>query len=129
MRKLAPWIGKTDDDKVPLQVQLRILIKQGGRCAITGHKFMPGDSKRLDHIIPLADGGLHGEKNLQWILDTEHKAKTRAEAEERARVRSLTAAHLGLKHAKRKPGWGRAKAGKPPLEVAAGKTAMARRYQ
>ena len=69
-------------------------------------------------------------RTCSWILDTEHKAKTKAGSRgSRQGERSLTAAHLGLKHAKRKPGWGRAKADKPPLEVAAGKTAMARRYQ
>ena len=126
MRKISPWVGRTDDAKIPLQVQLRILMRQKGRCAITGHKFTPGDKKRLDHIVPLADGGLHGETNLQWIIDVEHKAKTRAEAEARARVRSVAAKHTGLARPKR---WGRAKPEKAPLEVAAGKSEIARRYQ
>jgi 5-methylcytosine-specific restriction endonuclease McrA len=127
MRKIAPWIGTTDDAKIPLQVQLRVLVRQHGRCAVTGHKFTPGDAKRLDHIVPLADGGLHGETNLQWILDVEHKAKTKAEAEVRARVRSIAAKHAGLER-RRKSNWGR-KEPKPPLAVAAGKSEIARRYQ
>ena len=127
MRKIPDWVGKTDDAKVPLQVQLRVLVKQKGRCAITDHKFTPGDSKRLDHIIPLADGGLHGEENLQWIIDVEHKAKTKAEAEARARTRSVAAKHAGLERpGKRK--WGRAKPEKAPLVVAAGKSEIARRF-
>ncbi len=126
MRKIPPWVGATDDAKVPLQVQLRILVKQKGRCAITGHKFTPGDAKRLDHIIPIADGGLHGETNLQWIVDVEHKAKTKAEAEARARTRSVAAKHAGLERPKR--GWGRAKPEKAPLAVAAGKSEIARRF-
>lgn len=58
MRKTSPWIGTTDDAKIPLHVQLRILEKQGGRCAITGHKFKPGDKKHLDHkfLSPMAAG-------------------------------------------------------------------------
>ena len=122
MRKIAPWVGKTDDAKVPLQVQLRILVKQKGRCAITGHKFTPGDAKRLDHIIPLADGGLHGETNLQWIIDVEHKLKTAAEAQERARVRSVAAKHAGL------GGRRRVKPEKAQLSVAAGRPRIAREY-
>jgi 5-methylcytosine-specific restriction enzyme A len=125
MRKTPPWIGTTDDAKVPLQVQLRVLVKQKGRCAITGHKFTPGDAKRLDHIIPLADGGAHAEPNLQWILDVEHKAKTKGEAQERARVRSLAAKHAGLERPKR---WRRAKPEKAPLAVAAGQSEIARRF-
>jgi 5-methylcytosine-specific restriction endonuclease McrA len=125
MRKIAPWAGKTDDDKIPLQVQLRVLLRQGGKCALTGHKFAPGDEKRLDHKIPLADGGPHAETNLQWILDTEHKAKTRAEAAVRARLRGLAAKHMGIREKRR---MGREKKQKPALEVAAGKPRIAREY-
>ena len=128
MRKVPAWIGTTDDAKIPLQVQLRVLVKQHGRCAVTGHKFTPGDAKRLDHIKPLADGGLHGETNLQWILDLEHKAKTAAEAEVRAWVRGVAARHAGLER-RRKSNWARRKEPKPPLAVAAGKSEIARRYQ
>ncbi len=128
MRKVPAWIGTTDDAKIPLQVQLRVLVKQHGRCAVTGHKFTPGDAKRLDHIVPIADGGLHGETNLQWILDIEHKAKTKAEAEVRARVRSVAVKHAGLER-RRKANWARRKEPKPPLAVAAGTPEIMRRYQ
>ena len=128
MRKIPPWVGTTDDAKIPLQVQLRVLVKQHGRCAVTGHKFTPGDAKRLDHIVPIADGGLHGETNLQWILDVEHKAKTKAEAEVRARIRSVAAKHAGLER-RRKSNWARRKEPKPPLAVAAGTPEIMRRYQ
>jgi 5-methylcytosine-specific restriction endonuclease McrA len=127
MRKIPAWVGTSDDAKIPLQVQMRILLRQGGRCAITGWKFTPGDAKRLDHIKPLADGGLHGETNLQWILDIEHKAKTKAEAEVRAWVRSVAAKHAGLER-RRKSNWGR-KEPKQPLAVAAGTPEIMRRYQ
>ena len=128
MRKVPAWVGTTDDAKIPLQVQLRVLVRQHGRCAITGRKFTPGDAKRLDHIVPIADGGLHGETNLQWILDIEHKAKTKAEAEVRARVRSVAAKHAGLER-RRKSNWARRKEPKPPLAVAAGTPEIMRRYQ
>jgi 5-methylcytosine-specific restriction enzyme A len=128
MRKIPAWVGSTDDAKIPLQVQMRILLRQGGRCAITGLRFTVGDAKRLDHIVPLADGGVHGETNLQWILDIEHKAKTAAEAEERAWVRRVAARHAGLERAKRN-NWARRKEPKPPLEVAAGTPEISRRYQ
>jgi 5-methylcytosine-specific restriction endonuclease McrA len=128
MRKVSPWVGTTDDAKIPLQVQLRVLVRQHGRCAVTGHKFTPGDAKRLDHIKPLADGGLHGETNLQWILDIEHKAKTKAEAEVRARVRGVAARHAGLERPGKVKIRQRPKPEKAPLRVAAGKSEIARRY-
>jgi 5-methylcytosine-specific restriction enzyme A len=128
VRKVPAWQGKTDDVRVPLQVQLRILVRQHGRCAISGHKFTPGDAKRLDHIVPLADGGLHREENLQWILDVEHKLKTKAEAEVRARVRSVAARHAGLERPGKVKIRRRPKPEKAPLRVAGGKTAIARRF-
>ena len=128
MRKIPPWVGTTDDAKIPLQVQLRILVKQHGRCAVTGHKFTPGDAKRLDHIKPLADGGLHGEANLQWILDIEHKAKTKAEAEVRARVRSVAVKRAGLE--RRHKGYiGRGGKSRSRRLRSAGTPEIMRRYQ
>jgi 5-methylcytosine-specific restriction enzyme A len=97
-RAVAEWIGKTPDTPVPARVQLRILERQGGKCAITGRKFRVGDKKRLDHIIPAADGGANRESNRQWILDEDaHKPKTKAEAAVRKKVRAKAKAHAGIK--------------------------------
>ena len=128
MRKVPPWSGKTDDARVPLQVQLRILLRQKGRCAVTGRKFMPGDKKHLDHRIALADGGMHTETNLQWVLASEHKIKTSEEASVRARVRSVAAKHAGLERPGKVKIRRRPKPEKAPLRVAEGKTAIARRF-
>ena len=50
-RAVKEWIGKSPDDwPPPPRVQLRILERQKGKCAITGHKFATGDKKQLDHI-------------------------------------------------------------------------------
>jgi 5-methylcytosine-specific restriction endonuclease McrA len=81
------WIGATPDAKVPPRVQLRILDRQAGKCAITGRKFRVGDPKRLDHIKPLADGGAHAEGNLQWIFDAQHKAGGAARRRKGAKAR------------------------------------------
>lgn len=123
MRKIFPWVGKTDDDKVPLNVQLRVLEKQGGRCAITGRKFTVGETKHLDHKIPLADGGRHAECNLQWILSGEHAVKTADEASQRAKVRRKAAKHAGIARPKAE------KAPKKPLSVAAGMPEIMRRFR
>jgi hypothetical protein len=96
-RSSFEWIGATPDAKVPNHVQLRIFDRQAGLCALTGHKFRPGDKRRLDHLKPLADGGAHSESNLRWILDGPHKVKTKAEAAVRKKVRAKAKTHAGVK--------------------------------
>ena len=103
-RAAKEWIGKSPDDwPPPPRVQLRILERQKGKCAITGHKFRPGDKKRLDHLIPLADGGVNRERNLQWLFEAQHKDKTTAEAKVRKAVRKRAKTHAGIKTAPTQP--------------------------
>lgn len=134
-RSVEEWIGVSPDTPVPAKVKLRILERQGGKCAITGHKFRPGDKKRLDHKIALAGGGENREANLQWILDDEaHKPKTKAEAAERSKVRDLTKAHHGISPEPQRPLQSRNNlaTGKPKSEklpVPDMPSAMARRFR
>jgi 5-methylcytosine-specific restriction protein A len=97
-RSTEEWIGKTADTwPPPLTVQLRVLMRQDGKCAITGHKFAPGDAKQLDHIIPVRDGGENRERNLQWLLDAlAHKPKTAAENSARAPIIQRAKTHNGI---------------------------------
>lgn len=89
---------------MPPSVQLRVLVRQNGKCAITGRKFRHGDAKQLDHTIPRADGGENREGNLQWILaDKGHKPKTATEASERAKVRAKARADAGIKAPLQRP--------------------------
>ena len=91
---------------------------------------MVGDSKRLDHIVPLADGGLHHERNLQWILDTEHKAKTAEEGFPRTPKRG---AWLPARGSPERPGVRRNPAPeareREPYQPPDGKTAIQRRFE
>jgi hypothetical protein len=96
-RAVPEWIGKTPDTKVPDAVQLRIFERQKGKCALTGHTFRPGDKKHLDHKVPAIDQGENRESNLQWVWDAPHKAKTKAEAAVRKKVRAKAKSHAGLK--------------------------------
>ena len=102
-RAIPEWKGKTPDAKVPSTVQLRILERQKGRCALTDHKFRPGDQKRLDHKIPVIDGGKNWESNLQWLWDAPHKEKTKAEAKVRKSVRKRAKTHAGVKAPPKRP--------------------------
>jgi 5-methylcytosine-specific restriction enzyme A len=106
-RSTDEWVGKSADTWPPPEaVQLRVLLRQHGKCAITGHKFAPGDEKQLDHIIALADwtGEGHGnrESNLQWLLDAlAHKPKTAAENSARAPVIQRAKTHAGIRSEKK----------------------------
>ena len=104
-------------------------MRQKGCCAISGKKFMVGDKKHLDHKVPLADGGLHAEGNLRWVLASEHQAKTSEEASVRAWVMRAATKHAGLERTGKVKIRRRPKAEKAPLRVAAGKSEIARRYR
>lgn len=106
-RSIPEWIGANADTPVPEKVALRVLLRQSRRCAISGRVIRPGDPKRIDHIIPLKQGGQNRESNLQIILDDEHKGKTAIEAGENAKVERIQRKHYGLR--KRSPAWGNRK--------------------
>jgi 5-methylcytosine-specific restriction endonuclease McrA len=100
----------------PSHARLRVLERDGGRCAGCGADTVkrrlrrsrpieprPGDGRyagpycravwserhawELDHVVPLADGGTHELANLQTLCRPCHRAKTAREAGERARRR------------------------------------------
>jgi 5-methylcytosine-specific restriction endonuclease McrA len=98
-RRKGEWFGKTPDARPPLNVQLRVLERQGGKCALSGIRFQPGDKRRCDHKRPLEDSGENRESNLQIILDDEHKIKTAQENEARAKAKRVKLAHEGLRKA------------------------------
>lgn len=86
-RSIPEWRGRSDDAMPPRSVFDRLWERQGGRDAVTGLPFTSSDRIVRDHIVPLADGGLNIESNLQLITENTHKHKTAAEATERASVR------------------------------------------
>lgn len=101
MREVPEWIADHDDQAIPARVKLRVFERFGGKCAITGRKFMPGDRIEFDHIIPLALGGAHAESNLQIVTPEAHKAKTRADVQVKAKVQRLREKFMGMRPKKR----------------------------
>lgn len=95
-RTVNEWVGKTADSKPPKSVIDRLFLRQGGRCAITGRKMMPGETKHADHIVPLKDGGNNSESNLQLVLADAHREKTSQENRGRAKERRIRLKHAGL---------------------------------
>lgn len=95
-RKVEEWIGRTPDSMPPKAVIDRLFLRQMGRCALTGRKFMAGDVKHVDHIVPLKDGGLNHERNMQLVAEKAHREKTAAENSARAKERRVRLKHAGL---------------------------------
>lgn len=96
-RSVSEWIGKTDDSDPTDACKDRILRKQGDKCALTGHAFRPGDKIEFDHIRPLWLDGQNRETNLQAVLGSAHKEKTKAEATVRGKINTIRLKHLGIK--------------------------------
>jgi 5-methylcytosine-specific restriction protein A len=100
-REVPEWIGVDADAPVPKRVKLRLLIKYGGRCYRSGHKFRPGDKIEFDHIKALCNAppgeNWNRESNLAPILGGKvHQEKTRADIDERVKTDRMRAKHLGL---------------------------------
>lgn len=92
-RTVPEWIGRNHNSMPTKAVFDRLWAKQGGKDAITGLPFAPGDKICRDHTIPLIDGGENRESNLQLITEKTHKLKTAREAMERAKTRSVQHKH------------------------------------
>lgn len=95
-REVPEWIGASDDSAIPPRVRLRVLLRQGGVCALSGHRISAGDEWDVDHITPLSMGGTNSEKNLQAVWRPAHRKKTAAEASVRAKADRIRAKFLGV---------------------------------
>jgi hypothetical protein len=94
-RSVPEWIGKDDDEPVPLRVRLRVFERQGGHCAITGRKIMAGDPWECDHTIAVVNGGQNRESNLRVILKDKHTEKTAEDMATKSKIARVKAKHLG----------------------------------
>ena len=101
-RSVPEWIGKTDDDRVPERVQLRIWRSQQDvngdtHCGISGDIMRPGDDMQLDHKVALILNGGHRESNLHFVLTRYHRQKTSEEVAIRAGNDVRAKTHAGIK--------------------------------
>jgi 5-methylcytosine-specific restriction protein A len=100
-RSVPEWIGKTDDEKVPDRVKLRIWNRDEGHCHISGEKIYPGDDFELKHRVALILGGRHAESNLAFALTKYHRQKTADEMAIRAGNDARAKSHAGIKTAEK----------------------------
>ena len=97
------WVGKNDRAMPPPNVTLRIFTRAKGCCQECQRKLMAGEKWIRDHIIPLQDGGVNAETNIQILCWPCNVKKTGGEATERAKVRAKAKADLGIKTAPKRP--------------------------
>lgn len=100
MRRAVPeWIGRTADSKIPDKVKLRICIREGMRCYLTGRKLRSGEYD-FEHVIALAlwTGEGHGnrESNIRLAYRDAHKDKTKADRKQQAKSDRVRKKHLGI---------------------------------
>jgi len=96
-RSVPEWIGKTDDEKIPPRVRLRVFEKYNGHCYLSGRKIEAGDEWDAEHIIALCNGGEHRESNLAPALRAPHKIKTRMDRAVKAKNDRVRKKYLGIK--------------------------------
>mgnify|MGYP003656068189 CR=1 FL=1 len=109
-RTVELWVAtRSDDQRVPRSVRLRLHTKFGARCAQCGRPIGEGQlTWDLDHIIPLARGGIHGEGNLRPLCRAScHRDKTRDDAAALAIYRKSEMKRAGIKKRGRTMGYRR----------------------
>src|SRR3990167_10490639 len=105
MRSVPEWIGKTDNEKIPDRVKLRIWSRESGRCHLSDRKIMPGDRYEFSHFKGLAQGGDHRESNIGLALKAPHKIKTAEDRRQQAKSDRIIKRHRGIKKPRSITGW------------------------
>jgi 5-methylcytosine-specific restriction protein A len=96
-RSVEEWIGKTDDDAIPPRVRLRVFAAHRGICYLSGRRIRPSDAWDCDHVVALANGGEHRERNLAPALRDKHREKTAADVALKAKNDRVSKRHIGIK--------------------------------
>lgn len=102
-RKVAEWVGRTDDTAAPPRVRVRNFDAHNGICHLCSNKIWPGESWETDHVVRLKDGGGNVESNLAPAHKKCHSEKSGREQTAGAKVDRVRKKHLGVKAKKGRP--------------------------
>lgn len=133
-RSVTLWIGKTDDSRAPPRVRLRVFLREGGICFLSGRPIAPGEPWECHHRIALINGGRNSEDNLVPVLVSAHKAQTKIDVAEKSHVADRAKSHFGATRPVAKiksAGFARSErtANRQPKLSVEGQSNIARRYQ
>lgn len=96
MRPLPEWIGATPETAIPPRVELRIVLRQDGKCVDCRRKFGPKLKPQMDHRPALINGGENRESMIEAVCVECHKVRTKTDVAEKAKVARVQAKHLGI---------------------------------
>ncbi len=97
-RSITEWIARSDDEKIPDRVKVRVFLRYDGKCQCGCNRAIrPGETWQCDHKRALINGGMHREMNLQPLLTEHHKNKTKDDVAEKSRTYEKRKANLGIK--------------------------------
>lgn len=94
MRTVEEWLGKTDDQRAPPRVRLRI-FERDNRCHLCGCEIQVGQKWDMDHVVALINGGENREANLRPAHRDCHKKKTALDVAEKAKNARIRLKHVG----------------------------------
>ena len=104
-RSVDEWIARHDDQAIPPRVKLRVIDRQGGKCAKCNRALgVCGEPVEFDHVVALINGGEHREANLQALCGMCHVVKTRDDMAVKKKTARVRKKHLGIHRPKRKLG-------------------------
>lgn len=95
-REVPEWIGKTENNRVPPRVKLRIFDRDGGICHICQTKIQAGDQWHADHVIALIEGGENRETNLRPAHAKCNLEKANGEKTRKAKVARTRKKYTGV---------------------------------
>jgi 5-methylcytosine-specific restriction enzyme A len=98
MRATQEWVGKSDDQRIPPKVRLRLWHDAKGCCQGCGRKIAVGDRWDIDHTVALCNGGQHRESNLRilGIACGCHPDKSAADREQYNYVKRVQRRYAGI---------------------------------
>jgi 5-methylcytosine-specific restriction enzyme A len=101
-RPVDEWIGRADETPVPARVRLRIIDRQGSRCACgCGVKLgLAGERIEFDHRPALINGGENRESMIEAVRAPCHRIRTNEDVAEKAAVARKRKKALGLHRSK-----------------------------
>jgi 5-methylcytosine-specific restriction protein A len=102
-RAVQEWIGATPETAVPARVQLRVLDRTSGHCALCGRGIGRLCKPHFDHVTALINGGENRESNLQVLCGGCHSVKTKADVREKSAVAKKRKKLLGIKRQTGRP--------------------------
>jgi len=89
--------------KMTPKKRMQVFVAHGGKCCLCDQRILVGDRWILEHIKPLWRDGDNDDANLAPAHEKCAKHKTKAEASQRSKVRSIGLKHMGAGKSRKGP--------------------------